>query len=88
MTSLALAGSLPCRFLDIVVKLCIGWQSMRRGLRIRVAFAPTRLSETYLRTAYEVVSPTAQRTVMVRQLACVEASKMANATQERRRGLR
>jgi hypothetical protein len=30
---------------------------MRRKLEVRVSFAPTRLSATYLRTAYEQVLP-------------------------------
>jgi hypothetical protein len=34
---------------------------MRRGLEIREAFAPTRLSATHLRTAYELVSPVIER---------------------------
>jgi len=34
---------------------------MRRGIEIREAFVPTRLSATYLRGAYEVVSPVVER---------------------------
>lgn len=30
---------------------------MRRKLEVRISFAPTRLSATYLRTAYEQVLP-------------------------------
>jgi hypothetical protein len=37
---------------------------MRRGIEIRVAFAPTRLSAMNLRAAYAVVSPIAERTVV------------------------
>ena len=37
---------------------------MRRALEIRVAFSPTRLSEEYLRSAYEVVTPLIERAVV------------------------
>jgi hypothetical protein len=37
---------------------------MRRGIEIRTAFAPTRLSATNLRAAYEVVSPVVERTIV------------------------
>jgi hypothetical protein len=37
---------------------------IRRGIEIRVAFAPTRSSAMHLRAAYAVVSPTAERTVV------------------------
>jgi hypothetical protein len=36
---------------------------MRRGIEIRMAFAPTRMSATHLRAVYEVVSPVVERTV-------------------------
>jgi hypothetical protein len=35
----------------------------RRALALRVAFAPTRLSAEYLRTAYDVVLPVVEREV-------------------------
>jgi hypothetical protein len=37
---------------------------MRRGLVIRVAFSPTRLSADHLRAAYEVVTPVIERVVI------------------------
>jgi hypothetical protein len=37
---------------------------MRRGIEIRVAFAPTRMSATHLRAAYAVVSSVVERTVV------------------------
>jgi len=86
MTPLGLGGSPLRQFLDIVAKLCMGWRSMRRGLQIRVAFAPTRLWEAHLRTAYEVVSPTAKRAVSVRQPAPAESCAIASAVQQCQRG--
>jgi hypothetical protein len=37
---------------------------MRRGLEIRVAFVPTRLSVEHLRAVYEVVTPMSERAVV------------------------
>ncbi|HEY3961684.1 MAG TPA: hypothetical protein VGL84_04105 [Gaiellaceae bacterium] len=37
---------------------------MRRGIEIRVAFVPTRLSATYLRAAYAVVRPVVECAVV------------------------
>ena len=37
---------------------------MRRGLEIRVAFAPTRLSAEHLRAVYEMVTPVVNRAVV------------------------
>jgi hypothetical protein len=37
---------------------------MRRGLEIRVAFAPTRLSAEYLRAAYEMVNAVVERAIV------------------------
>jgi len=37
---------------------------MRRGIEIRVAFAPTRHSAMNLRTAYSVVTPMVERPVI------------------------
>jgi hypothetical protein len=37
---------------------------MRRGIEIRIAFAPTRTSAMHLRAAYAVVSATAERIVV------------------------
>jgi hypothetical protein len=42
---------------------------MRRTLEIRVAFTPTRLSAEYLRAAYEVVTPTIERTIVAEETA-------------------
>jgi hypothetical protein len=36
---------------------------MRRGLEIRVAFRPTRLSTEHLRTAYEIATPMSERRI-------------------------
>jgi hypothetical protein len=49
---------------------------MRRQLRIRVEFAPTRLSTEYLKRAYEVVVPVARRVTSQQQPAC--ANEMPN----------
>lgn len=37
---------------------------MRRGLEIRVAFAPTRLAPEHLRAVYEMVTPIVDRAVI------------------------
>ena len=37
---------------------------MRRGLEIRVAFAPTRLSVEHLHAVYEMVTPVVERAVV------------------------
>ena len=36
---------------------------MRRGIEIRTAFSPTRMSATHLRAVYQVVSPAVERTI-------------------------
>jgi hypothetical protein len=46
--------------------------AMRRGIEIRVAFAPTRSSAMHLRAVYAVVSPTAERTVVAGDERIVE----------------
>jgi hypothetical protein len=51
------------RFLDTGAGACRVSARMRRGIEIRTAFAPTRLSAMHLRVAYEVVSPVVERTV-------------------------
>lgn len=38
---------------------------MRRSLRIRTEFEPTRLSAEYLRSAYEMTAPVARRVIRV-----------------------
>lgn len=57
-------ASRACRFLDRSAELCWVSSSMRRGLKIRVAFSPTRLSADHLRTVYEVVTPMIERIVI------------------------
>jgi len=47
---------------------------MRRGLEIRVAFAPTRLSVEHLRAVYEMVTPVIDR-VVVRRGAAVDEER-------------
>jgi hypothetical protein len=49
-----------------------GVDAMRRGIEIRVAFAPTRSSAMHLRAAYAVVSPTAERTVVAAEERVVD----------------
>lgn len=60
-------GPLPfaCRFLDKLVRACSVSLRMRRGLEIRVAFAPTRLSAEHLRAAYEMVSAVVERAIVL-----------------------
>jgi hypothetical protein len=45
---------------------------MRRGMEIRVAFAPTRLSPEHLRSVYEMVTPVIDRSVVRRSADVVE----------------
>ena len=45
---------------------------MRRGMEIRVAFAPTRLSPEHLRAVYEMVTPVVDRSVLRRSDDVVE----------------
>ena len=45
---------------------------MRRGMEIRVAFAPTRLSPEHLRAVYEIVTPVIERSVVRRSEDVVE----------------
>jgi hypothetical protein len=47
------------------VEACRVSAQMRRGIEIRMAFAPTRMSATHLRVVYEVASPVVERTVVV-----------------------
>ncbi len=61
---------------------------MRRGLEIRVAFAPTRLSVEHLRAVYEMVTPVIDRAV-VRRGAVIDEECDRNAeTAQRRREAR
>jgi hypothetical protein len=43
----------------------------RRELKMRVAFAPTRLSAEHLRTAYEIAIPIVERAVSTDESASV-----------------
>ena len=52
-----------CRFLDIPRPFALVVESMRRVLRIRTAFEPTRSSEQQLQLAYERVVETIRRTL-------------------------
>jgi hypothetical protein len=45
---------------------------MRRGIKIREAFAPTRLSAMHLRAAYEVISPVIERPVVAAERGAVD----------------
>jgi hypothetical protein len=45
---------------------------MRRGIEIREAFAPTRLSAIHLRAAYEVISPVIERPVVAAEREAVD----------------
>jgi len=48
----------------MAVEACMVSLLMRRGLEIREAFSPTRLSSEYLRAVYEAVSPVIERLVV------------------------
>jgi hypothetical protein len=56
---------------------------MRRGIEIRTAFAPTRMSAAHLDVAYELVSPGVERTVAAAQRVVAD-ERNAGATLERR----
>ncbi len=60
---------------------------MRRGIEIRVAFAPTRLSTTHLRAAYAVVSTVVERTVVasVEQDVADQHDGAAHVARQRRK---
>jgi hypothetical protein len=49
---------------------------MRRGMEIRVAFAPTRLSPEHLRAVYELVTPVIERSVVRRSEDVVEEGNL------------
>ena len=53
-------------FLTCIRRLLNVGFPMRRSLRFRVEFAPTRLSREHLRSAYEVIAPVARRVVRER----------------------
>lgn len=74
------------RFLDRVAEPCLVSPRMRRGLEIRVAFAPTRLSVEHLRAVYEVVTPMTERAVVKESVAVRENEADENASMRRRRG--
>jgi hypothetical protein len=54
---------------------------MRRGMRVQVAFAPTRLSDEYLRGAYEELVPVVEKAVKGSR---VDAHQMRPTSDERR----
>jgi hypothetical protein len=60
---------------------------MRRGIEIRIAFAPTRLSTTHLRVAYAVVSTVVERTVVadVKRGVADQHDGAAHVARQRRR---
>ncbi|HEY6356009.1 MAG TPA: hypothetical protein VIY30_16100 [Burkholderiaceae bacterium] len=62
-----------------------GVVAMRRGIEIRVAFAPTRSSAMHLRAAYAVVSPTAERTIVAADERVVDDEEDGSADVEARR---
>jgi hypothetical protein len=59
---------------------------MRRGIEIRTAFAPTRMSKTYLRAAYERVSPVVQRTVVAPTTPEIAEDRNRNVVRRRQGG--
>jgi hypothetical protein len=63
---------------------------MRRGLEIRVAFSPTRLSAEHLRAVYEVVTPMIERVVIKEEdlVATRKHERGAEAAPRQRRGAR
>jgi hypothetical protein len=61
---------------------------MRRGLEIRVAFVPTRLSVEHLRAVYEVVTPMTERTVVKESDVVRDGEEEQNVSLRRRRGTR
>ena len=60
---------------------------MRRGLEIRVAFAPTRLSAEHLRAAYEMVSAVVDRTIVRPSKDVVERELDIDVAREEQRGM-
>lgn len=56
-----------CRKLDSAQAVVQG-ADMRRKMRIRATFAPTRLSDSYLQSAYELVLPVSTRRADPRKL--------------------
>lgn len=61
---------------------------MRRGLEIRVAFAPTRLSAEHLRAAYEMVSAVVDRTIVRPSEDVGERELSIDVARQGRRGAR
>jgi hypothetical protein len=59
---------------------------MRRGLEIRVAFSPTRLSADQLRTAYEVVTPMSERVVVPEDDVAAGERDVVTGVARRQRG--
>jgi hypothetical protein len=54
---------LSCPFLDGHPEVCTLAIFMRKTLKIRVAFEPTRLGHEHLKRAYELVLPVQRRTL-------------------------
>jgi hypothetical protein len=67
------------------VEACTVSPPMRRGIEIRESFVPTRLSATYLRGAYEVVSPVVERIVVTTERIVAGEREHDGAVQRRRR---
>ena len=73
-------------FWTIIRDSCDVEVPMRRHLRIRVAFAPTRLAGEHLQAAYAQVVPVARRSVRRRQeCACSTTKAEASGQSTRRR---
>jgi len=57
---------------------------MRRGLEIRVSFAPMRLSAEHLRSVYEMVSPMIDRAVVREHADVIDESERLDGRQQQR----
>lgn len=58
---------------------------MRRGIEIRTAFAPTRMSAAHLHAAYELVSPGVERTVAAQRVVADERDAGATLVRRQRK---
>ena len=61
---------------------------MRRGLEIRVAFAPTRLSAEHLHAVYEMVTPIVDRAVVRQSEKVADERDLRAELALRKRGTR
>jgi hypothetical protein len=52
------------RFFDLAGRVCCESASMRRALKIRVSFSPTRMSSEYLRETYELLTGSTERRIV------------------------